>query len=159
MNTIVIKALQRLIVIVWRPLEHISPLSSKTVGDGKVFGNILGNLRNILRWHSHGAVVNAKACRSASLYVPDRPIDRLFFALTLLENALVYSGHSKTAGNLCGRTRCKLGIKVGVVSSRNLPQNRCILSLCEWHYFSYILSRRFCVLQGSYPPYFCVAVV
>ena len=77
--------LRRLIVIVWRPLEHISASSSKTVGDTeKVFcGNMSGATRGPTRWHSHSAVISNKAWRSASLNVRDlRPI---FFALTQLE--------------------------------------------------------------------------
>ena len=71
----------RLFVIVWRPLEHISAPSSETVGDReKVFrGNMLGATRVTKRLPSHGAVVNDKACRSASVYLHDRPTA---FALT-----------------------------------------------------------------------------
>ena len=39
-------------------------------------GNMSGSTRITLWWHSHGAVVNNNACRSASLYVPDRPTHR-----------------------------------------------------------------------------------
>ena len=66
---------RRLIVIVWQPPEHISAPSSKTVGDREkhFWGYMSGATRFTLRWHSHGAVVNDKPCRSATLHVPDRP--------------------------------------------------------------------------------------
>ena len=64
-----------LIVIVWQPLEHILAYISKTVGNReKSFGvNMSGAVRITHRWHSHGTVVNNKASRSASVYVPERP--------------------------------------------------------------------------------------
>ena len=68
-----------LIVIVWRPLEHISAQSPKTVGERENFrASMSGYAQITLRCHSRSAVVNDKACRNASLYVSGRPTDRLF---------------------------------------------------------------------------------
>ena len=63
----------RPIVIVWRLLEHISARSSKLWVIEK---KMLGYARITLRCHSRSTVVNDKACRIASLYVPGRPTDR-----------------------------------------------------------------------------------
>ena len=128
-------------------------------------------------------MVNNKACKSASVYVPGQPIDRLFlcshnsktcwpilviqtllenswdalgpcfvkkfgddwegwwpprivygffFMLTLLDNALIDSGHSKTVGKFSGRTGCKLCINcgdacMGVMSPPKFAKKRYIL--------------------------------
>ena len=72
------KRIKTLLVVVWRPLKHIAGRSSKTVHDkdNAFRGNMSDYARIILRWHSHSAMVNDKACRSASLCVHDRPTDQ-----------------------------------------------------------------------------------
>ena len=95
-------------VIIWRPLEHISAICSKRVGNS-FRGNMSGDPQTTLQWHNQGAVkpVETLVC----MYPTDRPTR--FFALTLLKNTLIDSAHSKTVGRHSGRTRCKFCIKLG----------------------------------------------
>ena len=102
-----------------------------------------GDPRITLRY-SHGTVVNDKACRSASLYVPDRPI--LFFVLTLLESTLTDLGHSNTIGKPLGQTRSLLCKKKLVMMGRGWRPLKILLRF----FFALILVDRIWSLKNGW---------
>ena len=65
--------MHRLIVNIWRPLQHISATGSKMVGDREnMFWGLSSYVQITFRCHSCSTVIHDEACGSGSLCVPDQ---------------------------------------------------------------------------------------
>ena len=125
---------------------HISALSSNG-GREKAYGdNMSDAMRITLWWHSHGAVVNDKACRSASLCVHNRPMDLLFLCTHTPRKCFDRFRWFKNIRNAFEIDEAQALNKIGRVQ---------VGVLCPPKYFqnySYIYWRVFVGSGGSYPP-------
>ena len=144
----------RLIIIVWQPLEHILASSSKTVDDrGKLFrGYMSGYAQITLRCHRNNAVVNNDFCWSASLYVPERPSDRLncpinppivvhvVFSRTLWHTAGQIQGFSSANSAVYVANGLKTTWQFAVKVSAALSFSLSFLQVIIWQKMEFIIS-------------------